>query len=208
VQLRSQVGDEKFIDLLPVTGEEAAEWGAAAWDTAKLDQAFAEPQDGKERRRLVGDLLIGPFQRYAGTVRADQASYIEFDEGLSVISQHARSVLGYDAIVLLLDELVLWLAGLIADSNRINEQVQKVSKLTESAAGPRPAPIISFVPRQRDLRELVSKAAYGRPPGVRAGAGLRPRPGSPHPGWPGNANGIRRLLRSVADPPLPRASRL
>ena len=160
-QLRRQVGDEKFIGLLPATGEEAQEWGAAAWDTASLDQAFAERQDGKKRRRLVGDLLIGPFQRYAGTVRADQASYIEFDEGLSVISQHARNVLGYDAIVLLLDELVLWLAGLIADSNRINEQVQKVSKLTESAAGPRPVPIISFVPRQRDLRELVSKAAYG-----------------------------------------------
>ena len=73
---------------------------------------------GKERRRLVGDLLAGPFQRYAGTVRADQASYIDFDEGLSVISQHARNVLGYDAIVLLLDELVLWLAGLIADSEQ------------------------------------------------------------------------------------------
>ena len=119
------------------------------------------PRTGKERRRLVGDLLAGPFQRYAGTVRADQASYIDFDEGLSVISQHARNVLGYDAIVLLLDELVLWLAGLIADPKKIHEQVQKVSKLTESAAGPRPAPIISFVPRQRDLRDLVSKAAVG-----------------------------------------------
>ena len=29
------------------------------------------------------------------------------------------------AIVLLLDELVLWLAGFVADSNRIHEQVQK-----------------------------------------------------------------------------------
>jgi hypothetical protein len=149
--LRQQVGDEKFIDLLPAAGEEAQEWGAAAWDAQSLDQAFAEPQTGKERRRLVGDLLVGPFQRYAGTVKADQASYIEF----------AKNVLGYDAIVLLLDELVLWLAGLIADPKKIHEQVQKVSKLTESAAGPRPAPIISFVPRQRDLRDLVSKAAVG-----------------------------------------------
>jgi len=163
VQLRTQVGDEKFIGLLPATSEEAREWSAdaAAWDTRRLDQAFAEPKAGKERRRLVGDLLVGPFHRYAGTVRADQASYIDFDEGLSVISQHARDVLGYDAIVLLLDELVLWLAGQIADPKKIHEQVQKVSKLTESAAGPRPAPIISFVPRQRDLRDLVSKAAVG-----------------------------------------------
>jgi hypothetical protein len=160
-QLRQQVGDEKFIGLLHAAGEEAQEWGAAAWDTQSLDQAFAETQTGKERRRLVGDLLAGPFRRYAGTVKADQASYIEFDEGLSVISQHAKNVLGYDAIVLLLDELVLWLAGLIADPKKIHEQVQTVSKLTESAAGPRPAPIISFVPRQRDLRDLVSKAAVG-----------------------------------------------
>lgn len=160
-QLRRQVGDEQFIGLLPAAGEEAQEWGAAAWSTGSLDQAFAETSDGQERRRLVGDLLVGPFQRYAGTVRADQASYIDFDEGLSVISQHARNVLGYDAIVLLLDELVLWLAGLIADPRKIHEQVQKVSKLTESAAGPRPAPIVSFVPRQRDLRDLVSKAAVG-----------------------------------------------
>jgi hypothetical protein len=160
-QLRRQVGDDKFVALLPAADQEAQEWGTVGWDTESLDQAFAEPQDGPERRRLVGDLLVGPFQRYAGTVRADQASYIEFDEGLSVISQHARDVLGCDAIVLLLDELVLWLAGFVADPNRIHEQVQKVSKLTESAAGPRPAPIVSFVPRQRDLRDLVSKAAAG-----------------------------------------------
>jgi hypothetical protein len=68
-----------------------------------------------------------------------------------VISQHAKVVLGFDAIVLLLDELILWPAGFIADANRTYQQVQKVSKLTESAAGPRPAPIIGFVPRQRDL---------------------------------------------------------
>ena len=74
-----------------------------------------QPPGGEERRRLVGDLLAGPFQRYARAVRADQESYIPLDEGLSVISKHAKNVLGYDAIVLLLDELVLWLAGYIGD---------------------------------------------------------------------------------------------
>jgi hypothetical protein len=158
---RARQGDAAFIASLPATDSEAEEWGVSGWDGASLDQAFNDSPSGETRRRLVGDLLAGPFKRYTGTVRADQASYIEFDEGLSVISQHAKSVLGYDAIVLLLDELVLWLAGFIANADRIYQQVQKVSKLTESAAGPRPAPIISFVPRQRDLRELVSKAAAG-----------------------------------------------
>lgn len=88
------MGDEAFIATLPATDPEAAEWGVAGWDPASLDQAFNEPPNGDTRRRLVGDLLAGPFRRYAATVRANQASYIEFDEGLSVISRHAKNVLG------------------------------------------------------------------------------------------------------------------
>ena len=34
VQLRQQVGDDKFIALLPATGPEAQEWGTTGWDTA------------------------------------------------------------------------------------------------------------------------------------------------------------------------------
>ena len=98
---------------------------------------------------------MGPFKRYARAVRADQESYISLDEGLSVISKHAKNVLGYDAVVLLLDELVLWLAGYIGDTTKVSAEAQKVSKLVESAEHERPAPIVSFVPRQRDLRDLV-----------------------------------------------------
>jgi hypothetical protein len=94
-------------------------------------------------------------------VSGDKDSYIPLDEGLSVISKHAREVLGYDAVMLMLDELVLWLANQIADSQRISQEAAKVSKLVESAEHERPAPIISFVPRQRDLRDLVRKDAYG-----------------------------------------------
>ena len=126
-----------------------------------LDEAFAQPPGGAERRRLVGDLLAGPFKRYARAVRADQESYVPLDEGLSVISKHAKNVLGFDAIVLLLDELVLWLAGYIGDHVKVSIEAQKVSKLIESAELERPAPMISFVPRQRDLRDLVRKAAAG-----------------------------------------------
>jgi hypothetical protein len=157
-ELRNRDGDERFIAQLPAGDDE---WGGRNWDSALLDQAFAEPKGGPERRRLVGDLLAGPFHRYARAVRADEDSYITLDEGLSVISKHAREVLGYDAIVLLLDELVLWLAGYLADHTKVSREAQKVSKLIESAEHERPAPIISFVPRQRDLRDLVRKDAYG-----------------------------------------------
>jgi hypothetical protein len=155
---RARQGDDDFISQLPEADDE---WGAGAWDTGALDQAFTEPPGGQERRRLIVDLLAGPFKRYARAVRADQESYIPLDEGLSEISKHARNVLGYDAIVLLLDELVLWLASYIGDHRKISAEAQKVSKLVESAEHHRPAPIISFVPRQRDLRDLVRKDAAG-----------------------------------------------
>ena len=158
---RQQLGDEQFIALLPVASGEDDEWGETNWDSQALDQAFTEPPDGPERRRLIGDLLAGPFKRYVNAVRADQESFISLDEGLSVISKHAKNVLGYDAIVLMLDELVLWLAGYIGDHTKVSLEAQKVSKLIESAEFERPAPVISFVPRQRDLRDLVSQAAAG-----------------------------------------------
>jgi hypothetical protein len=40
-----------------------------------------------QRRRLIDDLLVGPFRRSA----ADQESFIQLDEGLSVVSKHART---------------------------------------------------------------------------------------------------------------------
>jgi hypothetical protein len=157
-ELRRSEGDERFIAQLPAGDDE---WGTPDWDTTTLDEALREPPGGPNRRRLVGDLISGPFKRYARTVKADEESYISLDDGLSVISKHAKEVLGFDAIVLLLDELVLWLAGYIGSPAKVSEQAQKVSKLIESAEYERPAPIISFVPRQRDLRKLVSPSAAG-----------------------------------------------
>lgn len=157
-ELRARLGDEKFIAELPAGDDE---WGTPGWDAALLDAAFTAPPADRERRRLVGDLLTGPFHRYARAVRADAESYIPLDLGLSVISTHAKEVLGYDAVVLLLDELVLWLAGYLGDQNRVSREAQKVSKLVESAEFERPAPIISFVPRQRDLRDLVGRDMPG-----------------------------------------------
>ena len=158
---RQRLGDDAFIAQLPVAEGNDAEWETASWDSQSLDEAFSEPPGGEERRRLIGGLLVGPFKRFARAVRADQESFIPLDEGLSVISKHAKNVLGYDAVVLLLDELVLWLAGDIGNPTKVSLEAQKVSKLIESAESERPAPVISFVPRQRDLRDLVSKAAAG-----------------------------------------------
>ncbi|GAA3473660.1 phage resistance protein [Nonomuraea roseola] len=156
-QMRADEGDETFIARISRGG---SQW-QKSWDSNLLDAAFAAPPSDAERRRLIGDLLMGPFKRYARAVRADAESYISLDEGLSVISKHAKSVLGYDAVVLLLDELVLWLSGLVSDTKHMTLEAQKISKLVESAENERPAPIVSFIPRQRDLKDLVGRDLAG-----------------------------------------------
>jgi len=156
--LRDRLGDERFIAELPAG---KGNFRRAAWNGEFLDKAFAAPPGDRERRRLVADLLAGPFKRYASAVRGDAESFIDLDSGLSVISAHAKEELGYDAVVLLLDELVLWLAGRLGDDAFVRREAQNVSKLVESAEHERPAPIISFVPRQRDLRELVGRDIAG-----------------------------------------------
>ena len=164
-ELRATMGDEQFIAALPAlqgTDEEAAEWGEQGWTPEALDAALNAPPGDRERQRLVGDLLTTPFfRRYADAVSGKAEAFIELDKGLAEISRHAKEELGYDAVVLLLDELVLWLSSYIGDPLRIKTEAQKVSKLVESAEHRRPAPIISFVPRQRDLRELVGQDVAG-----------------------------------------------
>ena len=157
--LRATLGDEPFIASLPADPDD--EWGEAPWSPASLDVALAAPPGDKERKRLIGDLLATHFKRYAQAVSGTTESFIDLDKGLAEISRHAKDVLGCDAVVLLLDELVLWLSSYIGDPTRIKAEAQKVSKLVESAEHERPAPIISFVPRQRDLRDLVGPDIAG-----------------------------------------------
>ena len=73
---------------------------------------------------------------------------------MAVISQHAQA-LGYDALILFLDELILWLASHAADLSFIHRETQKLVKLVESQNADRPIPLVSFVARQRDLRKLI-----------------------------------------------------
>jgi hypothetical protein len=174
--LRSRLGDDAFIEQLPARGSGSSSgdgpatggsdvWGAfggpAAWTADTLDQAFAahpESTDAAERtlrEELVSALLSGPFKRYAASVGDSGDAYLSIDEGLSVISRHAKEHLGCDAVVLLLDELILRFTAFIGDEARINSEIQKIAKLVESSHSHRPAPIISLVPRQRDLRDLV-----------------------------------------------------
>ena len=74
-----------------------------------------------------------------------------------VLSEHAKS-LGYDAVVLFLDELVLWLAFSVRDNEFFARESQKITKLVESSGRTRAIPLISFISRQMDLRKWFADA--------------------------------------------------
>ena len=165
-RLRAQIGDEAFFaginESAATTGEGAAGWGdlSAHWDAESFEAALDAPAGAEERSRLVAALVDSFFRGYRDVARGSVEAFVPLDDGLAVIARHARD-LGYDALVLFLDELILWLATHAADLDFLNEEGPKVSKLVEAEAAGRPIPIVSFVARQRDLRELVGEQVTG-----------------------------------------------
>ena len=163
---RARMGDESFFAELSAatssTGGGAAGWGdlSAHWDASSFETALGAPAGAEERSRLVAALIDSFFRGYRDVARGSGEAFVPLDEGLAIVSRHARD-LGYDALVLFLDELILWLATHAADLGFLNEEGPKVSKLVEAETAGRPIPIVSFVARQRDLRELVGEQVTG-----------------------------------------------
>jgi hypothetical protein len=161
---RRQLGDEAFFAKLNEgKGEGSGKWGkleAGRWNEASLNEAMAAPAKDERRGRLVADLVRTFFKSYGAVARGGGEGFVGIDDGLSLISKHAQS-LGYDAVILFLDELVLWLASRMADLNFVHGEGQKLSKLVEASNPDRPVPLISFVARQRDLRDLVGEHVPG-----------------------------------------------
>ena len=159
-RLRQQMGDERFFAALAGSGAGGAGWGAlgSGWDATAYEAATNAVPEDPEHERLVGDLVDAFFSHLRGEASTD--SYVSLDRGLAVMSRHAKA-LGYTAVVLFLDELILWLASHSLDQAFLNREGQKVSKLVEAGDANRPIPIVSFIARQRDLRELVGKSVPG-----------------------------------------------
>lgn len=158
---RRDQGDDVFFRILS-EGETADEWGdyGVAWDAARFEIAVEAPAGHPERDLLVGALLRTHERALPGQAQATADGFVPLDAGLDAISRHAKS-LGYDAVILFLDELVLWLAARMSDVAFVSREGAKVVKLVEADAANRPAPIVSFIARQRDLRELVGEHVPG-----------------------------------------------
>ena len=174
-EMRRSLGDESFFARLNEGQSQAAAsgWGTLAskghWDASSFDAAIEAPAGDARRSKLVGALVDRFFKSYRQVAGASSAvregqelteGFVDLDTGLAVINAHAQE-LGYDALVLFLDELILWLASRVGDLDFVSREGQKVSKLIESTRADRPIPLVSFVARQRDLRELVGESVPG-----------------------------------------------
>jgi len=152
--LRGRLGDEKFFDGL---GGGDAAWGdlGSAWDAASFDAAAARPPGEPDRDRLVGDLVAAYFSGYGRS-----GEWLPVKEGLQSITGHAKS-LGYQGLIFLIDEIVLWLGQHLADQAWVQGEIEKVVQLAENAAANLPIPIVSFLARQRDLRDFLGSHVAG-----------------------------------------------
>lgn len=150
--MRKRLGDDDFFaGLNEGAGAGAADpWGgvlgSGSWSAETYAAARAAAPASGERQRLASALVEKYFSGYT-----QQAEYVDLDTGLAAIATHAKG-LGYDAVVLFLDELVLWLAFSVADKQFFARESQKLTKLVESSTGTRDIPLVSFVARQMDLR--------------------------------------------------------
>ena len=156
-RIRHREGDERFLAVL--NGDQAPSddpWstllGTGTWTPESYAAARAAAPGSEARQRLVTALA----ERYFGSY-TQQANYVDLDSGLAAIASHAKG-LGYDAVVLFLDELVLWLAFSVQDREFFRRESQKLTKLVESGSGARAIPLVSFVARQMDLRRWFADA--------------------------------------------------
>ena len=154
---RQNFGEEAFFKVFNQSQAASPGWGALAaeWTPDRFEAAAAAPPASAEHIALVGKL--GAHYRAAERLLSE---YVGIDQGLATISRHAQE-LGYDGLVLFLDELMLWLASHASDHNFLEVETAKLAKLVEAQNPDRPVPITSFIARQRDLRELVGASATG-----------------------------------------------
>lgn len=160
-QALAQQGDETFFRILnqattAKTGfAKAVAQKEGAWSREKFEAAVAS-SDLATRKRLFDALTTTHYPAFT----KGQGHFIDFAPGLAALSAHAKQ-LGYDGVLLLLDEVILWLATLKGDETRLATEVQKISTLVETSKHPRAIPIVSLLARQRGLRELLGETALG-----------------------------------------------
>ena len=160
--LRQRMGDEAFFAAMSEGASADSDFGDVdvGWDAARFDSAADADPGSEERSQLISALVGKFFGSYDTQAGGHGEAFISLDKGLSVLSRHAKD-LGYDALILFLDELILWLASHAADLKFVHQEGQKLAKLVEAQTADRPIPVVSFIARQRDLSELIGDSVPG-----------------------------------------------
>lgn len=152
----AHVGEDAFFGRMG--GQVSEGWGKlrTAWNRERFEE-HATSEDPKVREKLFAALVDKDswFPAYV-----DSGRYVDIDSGLAAMARHAKS-LGYDGIVLYLDELILWLSHRASQQEWLHNEVQKMVKLVESQESARAVPIVSLIARQRNLAEMVGKMHTG-----------------------------------------------
>ena len=158
-RMLDELGDERFFGPMNSGVAPKPGWGAirnvTVWSRSRFDDAVAS-SDPTVREQLFSALVKTRFKAYAQESRA----YVDLDSGLGTLARHAES-LGYEGVVLFLDELILWLAHRAGEAAWLHNETQKMVKLVEAQEAQRPIPIVSFIARQRNLAEMVGAQNAG-----------------------------------------------
>ncbi|WP_308163038.1 BREX-2 system ATPase PglY [Nocardia alni] len=176
--LRKTMGDDAVLGALNslYADDQDDEWGDTVfWTAANLDAAMAAPESHDPgaaldlvapktpeewRAKLVGDASATLITGFTRDAAEDEHGFISLDAGLSEIARHAKD-LHYDGLILFLDELVLWLHTQMHDHKFVARETGKMTNFREGGDTRRAVPIVSFIARQRDPRELLGGEASG-----------------------------------------------
>jgi hypothetical protein len=159
---RSRLGDGAFFAALNAGQPSGGGgWGEleASWDATSYEQARTAAAGDPNRGRLGGTIVTRFMPGYVKALSGNPGGYVDLDTGLAELARHARDR-GHQGLILFLDELILWLGSRIRDTAFVEREGQKLIKLIEFTTT-RPIPIVSFVARQRDLREFVGDEMPG-----------------------------------------------
>lgn len=157
--LRATLGDAKFFEALNSGSVRDARWGKKAddgWDGVRFDAACSSSEP-----RLRGALFSALTRTLFPAFLQQGSEFLAFEQGMLAMTQHAK-LLGYDAIVFFLDELVLWLVSRASNPDALQAEMGKLAKLVEGQAADQGVPIVTFAARQRDIAELVGEQYQGR----------------------------------------------
>ena len=163
--MRTEVGDERFFARLAqaTTGPEGATSSSSSapggldlaalggtttrtWDADTYNRARHPAATRAQRDNLVTALGQTWF-----TSASANTDWLHLPDGLAAIASHAKG-LGYEAVVLLLDELILWLTFHFSNRDFFGREIQKLTGFVESSQGRMSIPVVSFIARQHDLK--------------------------------------------------------